>query len=603
MDTYSFILSVVTYMSAAVISVTLFARLGLGSVLGYLVAGIVIGPWGLRYINNAEDVLHFSELGVVLLLFLIGLELDPRKLWSMRTPIVIAGGLQVLLTALILGAAMLLLGLPWQTALIAGLGLSLSSTAIALQTLKERRLLQSPFGKTGFSILLLQDISVIPILVLIPIVAIGTPDLSGDSAPAVTGLIVVAVFISIFVVGRYTLRHVFRFVAATHLPEVFTALSLLLVCGIGAIMHQIGVSMALGAFLGGVILADSEYRHALESDIQPFKGLLLGLFFISVGMTIDFGLLFESPLVILAATVVLVCLKAAVLYVIAWLFRLDVSQRPLFAFTLCQSGEFAFVLFGFAATTGSIDSALSDQLILIVAMSMVTTPLLLLLHDRCIEPLFAQAMDREMDDIQEENQVILVGFGRFGQVIGRMLLANNIVPTVIENDPDHIERVRRYGYKTYYGDIFRHDVLHSIGAHNASLIILTADGTEEINLAVDLIQREFPDLNIIARAHDRAHAMHLIARQVSGVTRETFFSAVEMGKLTLQHLGFSADRIEKIATTYVRHDIEVLKRQMDSPGDEDTLVSIAKHARQQLEQTLRADQMDSAERKTGANPD
>ena len=603
MDTYSFILSVVTYVSAAVISVTLFARLGLGSVLGYLVAGIAIGPWGLRYIDNAEDVLHFSELGVVLLLFLIGLELDPRKLWSMRKPIVIAGGLQELMTALLLGAVMLLLGLPWQTALIAGLGLSLSSTAIALQTLKERRLLQAPLGKTGFSILLLQDVSVIPILVLIPIVAIGAPGLPGDSAPAVTGLIVVAVFISIFVVGRYTLRHIFRFVAATHLPEIFTALSLLLVCGIGAIMHQIGVSMALGAFLGGVILADSEYRHALESDIQPFKGLLLGLFFISVGMTIDFGLLFENPLIILAATLALICLKAVVLYIIAWLFRLDVSQRPLFAFILCQSGEFAFVLFGFAAATGSMDGALASQLILIVAMSMVTTPLLLLLHDRCIEPRFARAMEREMDDIQEENQVILVGFGRFGQVIGRMLLANNIVPTVIENDPDHIERVRRYGYKTYYGDIFRRDVLHSIGARNASLIILTADGTEEINLAVDLIQREFPDLSIIARAHDRDHAMHLIGKQVAGVTRETFFSAVEMGKLTLRHLGFPADRIETIATTYVRHDIEVLNRQVESPGDEDTLVSIAKHARQQLEQTLRADQMDSTERKTGAGPD
>ncbi len=592
MDTDGVLLNLIIYMTAAVILVPLFARLGLGSVLGYLVAGVSIGPWGLGFIRNVEDILRFSELGVVLLLFLIGLELDPRKLWGMRKPILGAGGMQLGLTTVLIGGCMMALGVPWQTAVVIGLGLSLSSTAMSLQLLNERHLLQQPVGKTGFSILLFQDVSVIPILALIPLLAIELETVPSDHNP-VSGLIILAVFVGIFLVGRYALRHIFRFVAATHLPEIFTALSLLLVCGLALVMHLIGVSMALGAFLGGVILADSEYRHALESDIQPFKGLLLGLFFISVGMTIDFGLLFQHPLLILAATIGLVVIKACVLYVLAWIARIDASQRPLFSFMFSQSGEFAFVLFGFAATAGALDVELSDQLILVVAMSMVMTPLLMIVNDRYIEPMFNPGLDRPMDEIQEENQVILVGFGRIGQVIGRMLHANHITPTVIDNNPDNIERVRRYGYKTYYGDVLKHDVLHSIGAENASLIILTGGGAESINQAVEIIQKDFPNLTIIARAEDRTHALHLIDNEVPDVTRETFFSAVEMGKKTLKHLGFTEQHVEKMTQTYVRHDVDTLHQQVSNRHDEKALISIAKNAREQLEQTLQADKLES----------
>ena len=588
MENNGFLLSVIIYMSAAVILVPIFVRIGLGSVLGYLIAGIAIGPWGLGLIGNVDDILHFSELGVVLLLFIIGLELEPRKLWGMKKSIIGAGGFQVGFTSLLVAGIVFTLGFSWETAILTGLGLSLSSTAISLQLLNEKRLINTPLGKTGFSILLFQDISVVPIIALIPLLASKVITESSEHS-TVSGLMIFGVFVGIFVVGRYALRHIFRFVASTHLPEIFTALSLLLVCGLAYTMHIIGVSMALGAFLGGVILADSEYRHALESDIQPFKGMLLGLFFISVGMSIDFGLLFTHPLLILGATLGLVALKSTVLYLIAWIARIESIKRSLFAFLFSQSGEFAFVLFGFAVTAGAMSSDLSDKLTLIVAMSMVITPILLIAYDRLIAPPFDVEDDRPMDHIDEDNEVILVGFGRFGQVIGRMLYANNINPTVIENNPDHIERVRRFGYKAYYGDVLKHDVLHTIGAEKAKLIILTGGGAESINQAIEMIQRDFPNLTIIARAKDRDHAMHLIDNGVVDVTRETFFSAVEMGKKTLSHLGIINEELDRMVDTYIDHDVQMLHQQVSNRHDEKALISIARTAREQLEITLEAD--------------
>ena len=360
-------------------------------------------------------------------------------------------------------------------------------------------------------------------------------------------------------------------------------------------MNYIEVSMALGAFLGGVILADSEYRHALESDIQPFKGLLLGLFFISVGMSIDFGLLLSQPIYILLLTISLVVLKALVLFVISWFSDINHSQKPLFSFLLSQSGEFAFVLFGFAVTAGAMDTTLANELTLVVAISMVITPILMIINDKIIEPGYGVTTELPMDEIDENNDVILVGFGRFGQVIGRMLHVSKINPTVIDHDPDHIERVRRFGYKTYYGDVLRSDVLHSIGAEKAKLIVLTGDGAESINQAVELIKHDFPNLKIIARAHDRSHAMQLIDNEVEGVTRETFYSAVEMGKKTLKFLGFDEKNIDRLAETYIKHDIETLFRQIESRHDEKELISIAKSARQQLEQTLEADRLEEVQ--------
>ncbi len=592
MDSHGLIINIVIYLSAAVIAVPIFTRLGLGSVLGYLIAGTCIGPWGLGLINDVEDILHFSEFGVVLLLFLIGLELEPKKLWGMRKAIIGSGGLQMLLTAASIAAVALLFQLNWQSAVIIGLGLALSSTAIALQTLQERNLLGTPAGKTGFAILLFQDIAVIPIIAIIPL--LGVASLSG-SEHAESGLstpVIIGIFVGIFVVGRFLLRHIFRFIAATHQREIFTSLSLLLVCGIAAIMNMIGLSMALGAFIAGVLLADSEYRHTLESDIEPFKGLLLGLFFISVGMSIDFGLLVQNPGIIIALTMLLVAIKASVLWLVAKLGQVPMSQRMFFSCVLSQGGEFAFVLFGFAVAAGALSSTLASQLTLIVALSMALTPLLLVLNQHLIEPRFCTGEEQPMDEIDAEdgkNPVIIVGYGRFGQVVGRLLIANQIHPTVIDHNPNQIERVRRFGYKTYYGDVLRSDVLHSAGAGQAKIIVLAIDDKESTNQAIERIQAEFPDLTIMARAFDRGHALHLVHMGVKHITRETFYSALKMGRETLVQLGFSEEQAERLTDTLRQHDLETLYQQVAVKDDEKALISMAQSSREQLEQILAAD--------------
>ena len=579
--------NLVVYLSAAVIAVPLFARLGLGSVLGYLAAGVSIGPWGLGLIQNVGDILHFSEIGVVLLLFLIGLELEPRKLWTLRRPILGVGGTQVLITAGLIFPLGLLLGMRWQTAAVAGLGLALSSTAIALQSLKEKNLLPTPAGRTGFSVLLFQDIAVIPIIALIPLLGFKIIDGGGDhhSTPVIIG-----VMFGIFVIGRFFLRHIFGFVASTHLREVFTALSLLLVSGIAAIMETLGISKALGAFLAGVLLADSEYRHALESDIEPFKGLLLGLFFISVGMSVNFGLLLESPLLILAITVALVVLKASVLYGIAKFAGIPPSQRGLFSLTLAQGGEFGFVLFGFAVSAGAMDAHIANQLILAVALSMAMTPLLLIANEKIIEPRFVQVNDLPMDDIDDnQNPVIIIGFGRFGQVVGRLLMANKITPTLIDNNPEQLERVRRFGYKSYYGDALRLDVLRSAGAAQAKLIVLAMADSETINQTIELIRREFPNLKIFVRAFDRGHAMHLIDNEVDGFARETFASALELAQDALMEFGFSEWQARRLGEKFKKFDLDTLDQQVAVRHDEKALISITQTARNNIVETFAAD--------------
>ena len=587
MDSHGFMFNLVVYLSAAVIAVPLFARLGLGSVLGYLAAGVSIGPWGLGLIQNVGDILHFSEIGVVLLLFLIGLELEPRKLWTLRRPILGVGGTQVLITAGLIFPLGLLLGMRWQTAAVAGLGLALSSTAIALQSLKEKNLLPTPAGRTGFSVLLFQDIAVIPIIALIPLLGFKIIDGGGDhhSTPVIIG-----VMFGIFVIGRFFLRHIFGFVASTHLREVFTALSLLLVSGIAAIMETLGISKALGAFLAGVLLADSEYRHALESDIEPFKGLLLGLFFISVGMSVNFGLLLESPLLILAITVALVALKASVLYGIAKFAGIPPSQRGLFSLTLAQGGEFGFVLFGFAVSAGAMDAHIANQLILAVALSMAMTPLLLIANEKIIEPRFVQVNDLPMDDIDDnQNPVIIIGFGRFGQVVGRLLMANKITPTLIDNNPEQLERVRRFGYKSYYGDALRLDVLRSAGAAQAKLIVLAMADSETINQTIELIRREFPNLKIFVRAFDRGHAMHLIDNEVDGFARETFASALELAQDALMEFGFSEWQARRLGEKFKKFDLDTLDQQVAVRHDEKALISITQTARNNIVETFAAD--------------
>ena len=587
MDSHGFMFNLVVYLSAAVIAVPLFARLGLGSVLGYLAAGVSIGPWGLGLIQNVGDILHFSEIGVVLLLFLIGLELEPRKLWTLRRPILGVGGTQVLITAGLIFPLGLLFGMRWQTAAVAGLGLALSSTAIALQSLKEKNLLPTPAGRTGFSVLLFQDIAVIPIIALIPLLGFKIIDGGGDHHST---LVIIGVMFGIFVIGRFFLRHIFGFVASTHLREVFTALSLLLVSGIAAIMETLGISKALGAFLAGVLLADSEYRHALESDIEPFKGLLLGLFFISVGMSVNFGLLLENPLLIFAITVALVALKASVLYGIAKFAGIPPSQRGLFSLTLAQGGEFGFVLFGFAVTAGAMEAHIANQLILAVALSMAMTPLLLIANEKIIAPRFVQVNDLPMDDIDDnQNPVIIIGFGRFGQVVGRLLMANKITPTLIDNNPEQLERVRRFGYKSYYGDALRLDVLRSAGAAQAKLIVLAMADSETINQTIELIRREFPNLKIFVRAFDRGHAMHLIDNEVDGFARETFASALELAQDALMEFGFSEWQARRLGEKFKKFDLDTLDQQVAVRHDEKALISITQTARNNIVETFAAD--------------
>lgn len=587
MDTHGLMFNMVIYLAAAVIAVPLFARLGLSSVLGYLVAGVVIGPFGFKLITNVQDILHFSEFGVVLMLFLIGLELQPRKLWEMHRSIIGTGGCQVLISAAIIGGIALGLGLRWQTALVTGLGLALSSTAIALQVLGEKSRMGTPAGRTGFSILLFQDIAVIPIIAIIPLLGY---EVLNDAKSDISALAVVGVIVAVLVVGHYVLHPVMRFVASTDLREIFTALSLLLVVGIAMIMDMIGVSMALGAFLAGVLLADSPYRHTLESDIEPFKGLLLGLFFISVGMSMNFALLFEEPLKIVVFTVGLMVIKAFVLYVIAHLNDIPKTQHWFFSFLLCQGGEFGFVLFGFAESVGAIETTVSSELILSVALSMALTPLLMVINERVIEPGQHLEQEPDVENIEDDgNQVLIIGFGRFGQVVGRLLLANKITPTLIDHNPDQLERIRRFGYKPFYGDALRLDVLQAAGAARAKIIVLAMDDRPTINKAIELIRREFPGVKIMARAIDRGHAMELIDNDIDGFVRETFHSALDLGKEVLIGLGYEQDHVENMAGTMRRMDIDTLYEQVQVRHDEKAIISISHTARENLEQTLAAD--------------
>jgi len=578
----------VAYLAAAVVAVPVFARLGLGTVLGYLCAGIFIGPWGLGLISNVEAILHFSEFGVVLLLFLIGLELEPRKLWSLRKPILGAGGGQVCISAVIIFGVAIILGARWQTALVAGLGLALSSTAIALQILGEKSLLNTPAGKTGFSVLLFQDIAVIPIIALIPL--LGFELIDGGGSSEVSTFTIIAVVVTVFLVGHFLLKHVLNFVASVHLREVFTALSLLLVVGIAMIMDMIGVSMALGAFVAGVLMADSPYRHALESDIEPFKGLLLGLFFVSVGMSMDFGLLWEKPLQIIGLTLLLLIIKGTVLFGIGKIAKLPSNQSLFFPILLAQGGEFAFVLFGFASAAGAMETEIVQLLTLVVALSMALTPLLVVLHTYFIESRFVLKTEQKTDEISDDqNDVIIIGFGRFGQVIARLLLASRITPTLIDHNPDQIERTARFGYKSYYGDALRLDVLHSAGAANAKIIILSIDDKDTVNQAVKLIKSEFPQAKIMVRAYDRGHAMELIDDHIFEFARETFYSALYLGEQALITLGFSPEAAAHRANTLREIDIDTMIKQASVRHDFDQVISIGKSARQNLEETLAAD--------------
>jgi glutathione-regulated potassium-efflux system ancillary protein KefC len=575
------------YLFAAVLAVPIAKRLGLGSVLGYLLAGAAIGPWGLRLVADVQAMLQFSEFGVVMLLFLIGLELEPKRLWALRQPIFGGGAAQVLLVTAALTGAALAIGVPWKTALIAALGLSLSSTAIALASLQERNLAGTPAGTAGFGILLFQDIAAIPMIALVPLLGVS----SGQEQTGWSDLLlIVAVIAALIIGGRYLLRPALRFIAATDLREIFTAFALLLVIAIALLMHSVGMSMALGTFLAGVLLADSEYRHALETDIEPFKGLLLGLFFISVGMSVDFGVLLGQPGRILGLTAAFLAIKIALLYALSGRLGIARAQRPLFAILLSQGGEFAFVVFGAAATARVFSQETASVLVVAVTLSMVATPLLLLLHDRVLAPRLAGASTRPDDQMEaREQHVIIAGFGRFGQIIARLLHANRIRLTVLDHDPDQVDLLRRFGWEVFYGDATRIDLLHAAGAERARALVVAVDDVEDSLALVDAAREAFPDLPILARARNVSHYYDLMDRGVTIIERETFESALLLGRRILQQLGFGAWRARQAAMKFRDHNLKSLQAVYPYYRDQKQFVSMSKQARDELEEMFARD--------------
>jgi len=577
------------YLAAAVICVPIAKRLGLGAVLGYLIAGAVIGPWGLRFIADVETTMHFSEFGVVLMLFVIGLELEPKRLMTMRKSVFGGGSLQMALCGVALAGGALLLGLDWKASLVVGAALALSSTAIAVATMSERNFLPTPTGQTGFAILLFQDIAAIPLLAVVPL--LGMQAVANADPGWLAGLKAFGAIAAVIVIGLYLTRPLLRVIAATELREVFTAFALLLVIGISQVMLLAGLSMGLGAFLAGVLLASSEYRHALETDIEPFKGLLLGLFFISVGMAIDFGLLLTKPGMVALLLFGFIVLKIVMLWVAARVLGINPRQRWLFAILLSQGGEFAFVVFGASRLAGVLSREWEALLTMAVALSMATTPLLLIAHDWWMARLeCAKGSKDEADVIDEKDApVIIAGFGRFGQIVGRLLLANGARAVVLDHDPDQIELLRKFGTKVFYGDATRLDLLHAAGAKNATLLVNAIDDVEDSLKLTDIVRENFPNLKIVARARNVTHYVELRQRGVEIVERETFESALKAGRHALEVLGIDRFRARDMANIFRRHNINVTESMIPHFDDDDRLVSAAKAGRDELEQQFAKD--------------
>jgi glutathione-regulated potassium-efflux system ancillary protein KefC len=587
---HSLLTNALVYLAAAVLAVPLSKRLGMGTVLGYLAAGILIGPYGLKLIGNVEDALHFAEFGVVLLLFLIGLELEPDRLWALRRPIFGWGGAQVAAVTLALFGAALLLGVGWKLALIAGLGLSLSSTAIALASLEERNLMPTPAGQAGFAILLFQDIAAIPMIAIVPL--LGIPDDAGAGGGFwLAALRVVGVLAGLIFGGRYLVRPLLQVIARTDTREIFTAFALLLIIAISLLMQWIGMSMALGAFMAGVLLADSEYRHALETDLEPFKGLLLGLFFIAVGMSVDFAVFLAHPWLILGLVAGFLAIKTAVLYSLSRLLGIARGQHLQFALLLSQGGEFAFVVFGAAATARVFSEDVASTLVVVVALSMVITPLVLMAYDRLAARRESRDVKPDADAIEpNEDHVIVAGFGRFGQIVGRFLNANGIKLTVLDHDPDQIEVLRRFGFKVFYGDATRADLLRAAGAARARALVVAIDDIEDSLELVDTVRRDHPGLQIFARARNVTHYYQLMDRGVTMIERETFESALQLGRSVLTAgLGHNAYRVRQSALKFRKLNIANVNAVYPYYKDREQYVSMAKRAREELEEMIARD--------------
>ncbi len=586
------------YLSAAVVAVPLSQALGLGSIIGYLAAGMAIGPWGLGLVTNVEDILHFAEFGVVLMLFLVGLELEPKRLWSLRRPIFGWGSTQVVACTFALFAVAVLAGAPWRVALVAGMGLALSSTAISLQVMNERNLLRTGSGQAGFSILLFQDIAAIPILALLPLLG-QTLEPNGAVAHtnnALEAIKIVAVIGGIVLGGRIAIRPIFRFIARSRAPEIFTAASLLLVVGIAGLMQLVGLSMALGAFLAGVLLAESEYRRELETNIEPFKGLLLGLFFIAVGMGIDFGVLAEFPLQMLGIVFGFLAVKAAVIYGIGRFIGLPFQERPVFTLLLAQGGEFAVVVFQAAAGASVLSGQTASLLVGSVAISMLVSPLILVAMDRWLLPRYAHRGVPMLEEISEPQDapVIIAGMGRYGQIIARVLIAQGYDCTVLDHDAEMIEASRRFGYRVFYGDATRLDLLRTAGIAKARLLVVAVDNVEQSLKVVDLVKEHYPTLPLVARARDVTHWNQLRDRGVTLVQREMFESSLASARSVLEILGQSPEASLQTVGKFRQHNLELFEQMHPHYKDSAALMSVVKQGRQQFEEQMARERQEQA---------
>ncbi|MDV6237701.1 monovalent cation:proton antiporter-2 (CPA2) family protein [Leptospira ellisii] len=591
MQDHSLLITLIVFLSAAVISVPLFKKIGLGSVVGYLIGGAVIGPWGIGLVTDVENILHLSEFGVVLLLFLIGLELKPQRLWVLRRPVFGLGGLQVLLSALVFFGVLSLIGLERSQAIVISISISLSSTAFALQVLGEKNELNTAHGRSAFAVLLFQDLAVIPIMAILPFLgtSLETEGVQGfcqKMFPAIGSII------GVVLAGRFLARPLFRLVASTGNHEIFTALSLLIVVGVSLLMDQVGLSMALGSFLGGVILADSEYRHELESNLEPFKGLLLGLFFLAVGMSINLGEVLKDPILVILFALGLMAVKSLVLYVLGRISKHSQESSLNLAVTISQGGEFAFVILGVGVSLSILPRERADLVIAVVTLSMGLTPIIAIVKDKFVESFFKQRTEQEADSIEEQNRVIIAGFGRFGQIIARMLFVHKIGFTALEGNPEQVNLARRFGYKIYYGDASKLSLLRSAGAEQAELFVLAIQDIDVSVKVAELIKKNFPNLTIIARARNREHVFKLMEAGVKIIRRDTFASALELAGETLSHLGFMDSEVEQKVKKFRAHDELTLKGQYQIRDDEKEFINFSKNAMRQLEAAFEADRQE-----------
>ncbi len=588
----AWLLNSLIYLAAAVIVVPLSKALGLGAIIGYLVAGVAIGPWGLGLVKDVVSILHFAEFGVVLMLFIVGLELEPKRLWKLRQPIFGWGTAQVLLCTLALFGVALAFGIAWKTALVAALGLSLSSTAIALQVMNERAMLPTTTGQKSLSILLFQDIAAIPMLALIPLFGVVAAKSANTAmSPWLRAAMIVGVIVAVIFGGRVLVRPALRWIARSRTPEIFTAASLLLVVAIAALMQTIGLSMALGAFLAGVLLADSEYRHELETDLEPFKGLLLGLFFIAVGMSIDFGALRQAPLMVAAIVVIFLIVKGAVIFGLARAMGVSFQDRPVFTLLLAQGGEFAFVVFQAAAGAAVFPPETSSILVGAVALSMLVSPLLLVALDKFVLPRFANCNTKKRDEIAEaqEAPVVIAGFGRYGQIVARLLMANKIPVTILDHDTQRIESAQAFGYRVFYGDATRLELLRIAGAARARVLVVAVDTVDAANAIVDHARAHFPATKLVVRVRDLTHAHDMMDRGVEAWDRELFESSLRSARRTLDALGVAPAEAATWIDRFTVHNFDALRAMHAVRHDRTQLIAAAKQSRADLEAQMASD--------------